>query len=292
MKRKRIMKKLNVCSYILLTLCITWILQFMPILLKMDVTDTSVSSFDYASIFFTIGGLMPTLIGLIFVFATYSKQQKRDFLKRCFVPTKRSFFCILTALMFICLEVMITQLLSVVLFDAQELGYEGIKLIVSSPYMFFYFLFWGLISGPMSEEFGWRGYLQDQLWDKGHIVRNTLLIGFIWGIWHLPLFFYPAQVQYEWIQTNPLLGLGFIVNCMTNALVYNVFYILSRRSVFTILFVHMFENIVLTGAMIYPFSEAYQNLVIPTTIVIDIIFYLIMSRICIYKNSLDRICDE
>lgn len=152
-------------------------LQFMPILLKMDVTTTSVSSFDYAFVFFTIGGLMPTLIGLIFVFVTYSKVQKKDFFKRCFISTKRSCLCILAVLMFVCLEVAVTQFLSVILFDAKELGFEGIKIIVSAPHMFFYFLFWGLISGPMSEEFGWRGYLQDQFLDKTHMLRNTLLIG-------------------------------------------------------------------------------------------------------------------
>ncbi len=286
------MKRLNKWSYISLTLVVTWILQFMPILLKMDVTNASVSSFDYASIFFTIGGMMPTVIGLIFVFLTYSKAQKIDFFKRCFVPTKRSILCILGALLFICLEVGVTQFLSVVLFDAKELGFEGIKIIISKPYMFFYFLFWGLISGPMSEEFGWRGYLQDQLLDKEHMLRNTLLIGLVWGIWHLPLFFYPAQAQYEWFQTSPLLGVGFIINCMTNALIYNIFYVISKRSVFTILFVHMFENIILTGAMIYPFSEEYLNFVIPATIVMDIIFYFIMSKTCIYKKSVNEICKE
>ena len=54
----------------------------------------------------------------------------------------------------------------------------------------------------------------------------------------------------------------------------------------------MFENIVLTGAMIYPFSEVYQNLVIPTTIVMDIIFCFIMSRTRIYKKSVDEIYKE
>ena len=89
------MKRLNKWSYISLTLVVTWILQFMPILLKMDVTNASVSSFDYASIFFTIGGMMPTVIGLIIVFLTYSKANKIDFFKRCFVPTNRSIICIL-----------------------------------------------------------------------------------------------------------------------------------------------------------------------------------------------------
>ena len=124
------------------------------------------------------------------------------------------------------------------------------------------------------------------------MLRNTLLIGLVWGIWHLPLFFYPAQVQYEWLRTSPLLGIGFVINCMTNSLIYNVFYVISKRSVFVVLFVHMFENIVLTGAMIYPFSEIYQNLVIPTTIVMDIVLYFVMSRTGIYRKAVNEICKE
>lgn len=45
------MKKRSNWSFILLTIGTTWLLQFMPLILKMDVTNTSVSSFDYASVF-------------------------------------------------------------------------------------------------------------------------------------------------------------------------------------------------------------------------------------------------
>lgn len=79
------------------------------------------------------------------------------------------------------------------------------------------------------------------------------------------------------------------MNCITNALVYNVFYVLSKRNIFTILFVHMFENIILTGIMIYPFSETDQNMVILTTIVLDVIFYFIMARIPVYKKAVEKI---
>lgn len=85
--------------------------------------------------------MIPTLFGLIFVFVTYSKEQKKDFFIRCFIPTTRSWLCILAALLFICMEVTVTQFLSVVLFEAKELGFEGIKVIISAPYMIFYYLF-------------------------------------------------------------------------------------------------------------------------------------------------------
>ena len=51
------------------------------------------------------------------------------------------------------------------------------------------------------EEYGWRGYLQNELLKIGR-VRGVLLVGVIWGIWHWPLilmgFSYPGY---------PLLGL-------------------------------------------------------------------------------------
>lgn len=51
------------------------------------------------------------------------------------------------------------------------------------------------------EEYGWRGYLQSELFEMGRR-RGAILVGVIWGIWHWPLilmgFSYPGY---------PLLGL-------------------------------------------------------------------------------------
>lgn len=281
-------KKKYVKLYILLTLGITWLIQFLPIILNLEMEDASVSSFDLAGLLFTIGGMMPTLIGLIFVFVIYDKEEIKEFLKRCFIPNKNSFICILLVFLLICLEATITQLISK-LFNASNLGFIGLINIFKNPLFIFYYLFWGLISGPLSEEFGWRGFLQDMLWDKNNLLKNSLLIGFIWGVWHLPLFFYPSQIQYEWINTSLFLGIGFVINCMTNALVYNSAYVISKRKVFPIFFIHMFENIILTGIMIYPFSNIYKNIVIIVSICFDLLFYFIIINTKYYKNILSEL---
>ena len=286
--KKSIDKKKVVLIYVVLTLLLTWIIQFMPMILKMNISDTSISSFDVSSIFFTIGGMLPSLIGVIFVLVLYKKDKVKDFLKRCFVPSKRALLGIFIGLLLVCFESFVTQMIAK-MFGGSNLGFEGLKIIIANPFMFFYFLFWGLISGPLSEEFGWRGFLTDIIFDKNKVFKCSIVIGLVWGLWHLPLYFYPAQIQYEWININIFLGIGFIINCITNALIYNVIYVISNRKVFSIFFLHMFENIILTGAMIYPFSDQYKIAVIPVSIVIDLLFYLVISKTKLYKDSLNTV---
>ena len=43
--------------------------------------------------------------------------------------------------------------------------------------------------GPLGEEMGWRGFLQDRLQGRNNSVIIAVIIGFIWAVWHFPLAF-------------------------------------------------------------------------------------------------------
>lgn len=52
-----------------------------------------------------------------------------------------------------------------------------------------------VLGGPLGEEFGWRGYVLPALVARLNWRIASLLVGMIWSIWHLPLFFMVGTLQ-------------------------------------------------------------------------------------------------
>ena len=57
-----------------------------------------------------------------------------------------------------------------------------------------YLLFCIFLSGGL-EEIGWRGYIMPYLEKRFGLIIGSLLLGIIWAIWHLPLWFIPGTPQ-------------------------------------------------------------------------------------------------
>jgi membrane protease YdiL (CAAX protease family) len=52
-----------------------------------------------------------------------------------------------------------------------------------------------LIAGPLAEEPGWRGTAHPRLRASMNRLQAGLLLGVVWAVWHVPLFFIPGTVQ-------------------------------------------------------------------------------------------------
>lgn len=51
------------------------------------------------------------------------------------------------------------------------------------------------IAAGIGEEFGWRGFLLPRLQTRHNALVSSLVVGVIWAIWHLPLFFIQGSSQ-------------------------------------------------------------------------------------------------
>ncbi|MGC9356252.1 MAG: CPBP family intramembrane glutamic endopeptidase [Anaerolineae bacterium] len=63
-------------------------------------------------------------------------------------------------------------------------------LLILPTYLFMFFL-----GGSVQEEFGWRGYALPRLLERWNPLIATLVLGLIWGVWHLPLFYISGVSQ-------------------------------------------------------------------------------------------------
>jgi membrane protease YdiL (CAAX protease family) len=52
-----------------------------------------------------------------------------------------------------------------------------------------------LVAGPLAEEPGWRGTAYPRLLARTGRLRAGLVLGAVWAVWHLPLFFITGTVQ-------------------------------------------------------------------------------------------------
>jgi uncharacterized protein len=86
-------------------------------------------------------------------------------------------------------------------------------------------------NGPVGEEFGWRGYILPKLQNKYGALIASLIIGTIWGIWHLPSFFAPQGVVGA---IAAKIGMAFIIpytlGTIANSVIMTWLYNKSRAS--------------------------------------------------------------
>jgi membrane protease YdiL (CAAX protease family) len=68
-----------------------------------------------------------------------------------------------------------------------------------------------IVFGPLAEEFGWRGFALPSLDHRNKVIVSSIVIGFIWALWHAPLFWAKTGTAISGFQIDAyLVGLFFV----------------------------------------------------------------------------------
>ena len=262
----------NLITFFVITLLWTWICGFLPIIL--NIVGTPLGTF-----LFYFGGGSPSVTALFIVFLTFTKTQRRNYWKRCFCINKNVLKWLLFPIILFTLATLAGLFIAVVIMKLPLPGMKFIKAIVSNPLNIFLVLFLSLISGPLNEEFGWRGYALDQLLVRFGFVKSNLLLGFVWAIWHLAWYFTPGQGQYDLLQTSFWEAFAFIPSTIVLCFVVTFVYIKTNRSAFAGAMVHMISN--LAGSqLISPCDTSVSNVIrlVHISFCIVVIIYCLVSK--------------
>jgi membrane protease YdiL (CAAX protease family) len=88
------------------------------------------------------------------------------------------------------------------------------------------FLITALLYGPIPEELGWRGYALERLLSKRNALTSSLVLGAMWSIWHIPMFFmrgtpistvFPLWSIQFWVAMGP----GILAESIIMTWIYN-----------------------------------------------------------------------
>lgn len=105
-----------------------------------------------------------------------------------------------------------------------------------------------LILGPLGEELGWRGILQEKLNQDVGWLEASLLIGAIWFVWHLPL----------WTIDSPHAQIAlplFAGHVFCYAIIIGAAYTLSGGSILPAILIHLAVNLASNLAVFAGFRE-------------------------------------
>ena len=92
-------------------------------------------------------------------------------------------------------------------------------------------------TGPLQEEFGWRGYVVEHLQNKYSALTAAVIAGLLWGSWHAPLFFANRNEPYY---TNPAWGL--MLTTLLVGIILAWIYINTNGSIFAAMLGHAMFN--------------------------------------------------
>lgn len=256
MNREKKLKK-PVASFILLTNLI-----FLPLFCLVGAISLLGFPTWVVDVMFCISAWSSTFAFAILFKKIYPGQSFIQFVKDKF-KNKLKFSVILTAIM---IQAFIFLMILFLVSNNSEV--DSI-FTISSWGMMVYFFFKNLLSGPLGEELGWRGFAQIELQKKHSPLKASIIIGFWWGMWHLPIWFTTGFVGIDLIKYI----LFFMISIISIKIVMTAFYNLNQNLIIPII-IHQFFNFfigIINGDLI-------------DLIMYNAIFYLVAAVLIIVIN--------
>jgi len=127
-----------------------------------------------------------------------------------------------------------------------------------------------IIYGPMGEELGWRCYALNELQKKYSPLISSLIIGFLWALWHSPLWFmsgYTGRASVVYI-------LFFMIGIMSLSIFLTFFYNRSK-SILIAIWIHFLFNYLLQIVLVNNY----------TLIIFTSLIYLIAVLVIVVLNK-------
>lgn len=220
------------------------------------------------------GGMGPSLAGVVMVLLTFGRERRREFWRRSFSLRRIRLPWWAVILLAFPLLFAASIALDLALGGAAP-GMSELGSLLANPAAVPLTVLISFLSGPWSEEFGWRGYALDPLLKRLDVVRGSCVLGLVWGVWHLPLYFMAGTWHAQ---------MGFGLSGFWSFLVYSTgftllitwVYLYTARSILTALLLHFAANF--TSQLVAPYSGRVEVILSLLVLAIGVFVCVLAAR--------------
>lgn len=217
------------------TFAITWSCWLSAIALGVSFTSG-------AGVLLLLLGLTgPGIAGVGFVYLVYDDDGRADFWNRVKGIGRAGSRWLLVILLLPVVVTLVAALADTIVGGQGAAWGEGIAEFGENPLAILPALFFATLP-PILEELGWRGYALDRLQSNWSALSASLILGAVWAVWHLPLFFVEGSFQAESIGFGTRGFWLFMIGIVALSVAFTWVYNHTARSVFGIILFHGWIN--------------------------------------------------
>jgi len=248
--------------YFLIAIGFSWLFWIPAAFINVNIPESPWAILLY------IGGIGPAIGGILLTYLNNDKESHKAYWRRVF-DVKR-----IGAIWY--LIILLAYPLITALLEIAENGQiqitDTFQELLSQPVSIITFLFFIFIFGPFPEELGWRGYALDGLQNRMKALPSSLLLGVVWAVWHIPLFFMNGTYQNE-------LGFGsaafwrFMIFATVISIFFTWIYNNNQRSILSAALFHFSVN--LTGNILKTTEEMdlHRIILFAVMAIIIVVYY-------------------
>ncbi len=235
-------------KFFLLTFAYSWLI-WIPSVLDGIGIDLPFSVTGYSMVVVIIGAFAPLMAAITLVTREAGWKGAKAFLSQAFNFRLKPIYLVIALVLPIIIHAIVHYLAPAFGLDVAKTLFPTeisvAPIILAIPYFFLM-----LVIGGGQEEFGWRGYAQEPLQEKIGIIPASLVIGVIWGIWHLPLWFMTGDLH------SAYSFLAFVIMTTSISIMYAWLYNSSGKKLIVVMFFHAMNN---TAAPLLPFLHGIEG---------------------------------